>query len=195
MKRFFDIICSLVGLIILSPLFLLVAFWIKLDSKGGVFYLQERIGKNQIPFKLYKFRSMRPFADQVGQLTVGMKDPRITRSGYFIRKFKIDELPQLINVFIGDMSLVGPRPEVAKYVKLYNTEQLKVLSIRPGITDWASLKYFSENELLGNAENPEQVYIEEIMPQKLALNLEYVHDNNWLTDLKIILLTLKKIVA
>lgn len=155
LKRLFDIVFSFVALVLLLPVFIVVAVWIKLDSPGPVFFLQERIGKDFISFKLFKFRSMQTNAEQKGQLTVGMRDSRITASGYFLRKYKIDELPQLINVLIGEMSFVGPRPEVKKYVDLYNEQQRKVLSVKPGITDYASLQFSNENEILGKSENPE----------------------------------------
>ena len=170
MLRLLDFVFSLFGLIILSPFFLFLAIWIKLDSKGSVFYIQKRVGRNNIEFKLFKFRSMNSDADKQGLLTVGGRDPRITNSGYFIRKNKLDELPQLLNVLIGDMSLVGPRPEVRKYVNYYSTKQLEILNIRPGITDLASIKYKNENEILGKSIDPEKTYIQEIMPHKLELN-------------------------
>jgi lipopolysaccharide/colanic/teichoic acid biosynthesis glycosyltransferase len=176
MLRILDFVFSLLGLIILSPFFLFLAIWIKLDSKGSVFYIQKRVGKNNIEFGLYKFRSMKPDADKQGLLTVGGRDPRITNSGYFIRKYKLDELPQLLNVLIGDMSLVGPRPEVRKYVNYYSTKQLEILNIRPGITDLASIKYKNENEILGKSIDPEKTYIEEIMPHKLELNREFIEN-------------------
>ena len=193
-KRLFDIFFSLFGLILLSPLFIVLSVIILFDSKGGIFYKQIRVGKNGIDFKLYKFRSMRIGSDKKGLLTIGGKDYRITRSGYFIRKYKLDELPQLINVLIGNMSLVGPRPEVRKYVYLYSTEQLKVLSVKPGITDYASIQYSNENELLAKSSNPEKTYIEEIMPHKLKLNMIYINEISLSTDLKIILKTIRKIV-
>jgi lipopolysaccharide/colanic/teichoic acid biosynthesis glycosyltransferase len=192
-KRVFDFLFSVIGLVIIAPVMLLLAILITIDSKGGVFYKQVRIGKNQKPFKLYKFRSMSTDADKNGLLTVGNKDSRITKIGYYLRKFKLDELPQLINVLIGEMSFVGPRPEVEKYVKLYNQEQLKVLNVKPGITDWASIKYVNENEILAKSSQPEKTYIEEIMPAKLNLNLEYIRHNNIFIDIKIILLTFKAI--
>jgi lipopolysaccharide/colanic/teichoic acid biosynthesis glycosyltransferase len=182
------------GLVFLTPFFIVLSILIIIDSKGGVFYKQIRVGKNGKDFYLYKFRSMKTDADKQGLLTVGGKDPRITRIGYFIRKYKIDELSQLINVFIGDMSLVGPRPEVRKYVDLYTSEQLKVLTVKPGITDNASIAYFNENELLGKSKNPEHTYINEIMPDKLKLNMEYVNNYKLYSDVLIILKTLKKIV-
>jgi lipopolysaccharide/colanic/teichoic acid biosynthesis glycosyltransferase len=193
MKRLIDIVLSGVGLLILSPLLLMIACLIKLESKGGIFFKQLRVGKNQQNFYLVKFRTMHLNAEQFGQLTVGMRDPRITRVGYFLRRYKLDELPQLLNVFVGEMSMVGPRPEVPKYVNIYTQEQLKVLSVKPGITDWASLHYFNENELLASSATPEETYIQEIMPQKLALNLRYVETNNWLTDLVIIVQTVLRI--
>jgi lipopolysaccharide/colanic/teichoic acid biosynthesis glycosyltransferase len=154
MKRIFDIFCSIIILILFFPFGLILSLLIAIESPGGVFYRQERIGRYGVPFKLFKFRSMRKDADKSGKLTVGMRDARITRTGYFIRKFKLDEFPQFINVILGDMSIVGPRPEVKEYVDLYNEEQRKILNVRPGITDLASLEYFEENELLGKSENP-----------------------------------------
>jgi lipopolysaccharide/colanic/teichoic acid biosynthesis glycosyltransferase len=194
LKRAFDLLLSAFGLLLISPLLLVCGAWVLLDSRGPVFYSQDRVGRKGAIFKLIKFRSMKSGSDRSGLLTVGGRDARITRSGYYLRKYKLDELPQLFNVLMGDMSLVGPRPEVPKYVALYTPQQLEVLSLRPGITDWASLKYFDENELLGNAENPEQVYIEEIMPAKLSINLEYVKNRSLLGDCEIILLTLLRIV-
>lgn len=195
MKRLMDIFFSLIGLILLFPLFLIIGLIIILDSKGGVFYKQTRVGKDGKDFKLFKFRSMAVGSDQKGLLTVGGNDSRITKPGYFIRKYKIDELPQLINVFIGDMSLVGPRPEVRKYVDLYNQEQQKVLSVKPGITDYASIAYINENEVLGKSSNPEKNYIEEVMPSKLKLNLKYIEEKSVITDIKIIFKTIAKIIS
>jgi len=192
-KRTFDILFSFIGLICIAPVFIVLFILIAADSKGGIFYKQVRIGKNLKPFKLFKFRSMYTDADKKGLLTVGNNDNRITKIGYYLRKYKLDELPQLINVFIGNMSFVGPRPEVEKYVKLYNNEQLKVFNVKPGITDWASIQYVNENELLAKSKNPEKTYIDEIMPAKLKLNLAYVNDNNLLVDIKIILFTIKAI--
>jgi lipopolysaccharide/colanic/teichoic acid biosynthesis glycosyltransferase len=194
MKRFFDVLFSGVLIIVLLPLGIVVSIWIILDDFGSPFFVQQRVGLNGRNFGLLKFRSMRKNAESKGQLTVGMKDNRITRSGYFIRKYKIDELPQLVNVFLGEMSVVGPRPEVPKYVLLYNEEQQNVLSIKPGITDFASIEYVRENELLSQSPNPEKTYIEEIMPAKLALNLKYVREQSFLTDTKIILQTIKAIL-
>lgn len=193
MKRLFDILLSFVGLIILLPFFILISVWILLDSRGGIFYRQTRVGKNNIDFRLWKFRSMRPDSDKKGLLTVGGRDPRITSSGYFLRKYKIDELPQLINVLKGDMSFVGPRPEVRKYVDQYNDEQRKVLNVLPGITDVASLHYFEENELLSKSNDPEKTYIEEIMPAKLKLNLEYISKANLGTDIGMVFKTIGRI--
>jgi lipopolysaccharide/colanic/teichoic acid biosynthesis glycosyltransferase len=194
LKRVFDVLFSSIGLVILSPLLLICAVWVLVDSKGPVFYQQDRVGRKGLIFKLIKFRSMKTGSDRSGLLTIGGRDARITRSGYYLRKYKLDELPQLFNVIRGDMSLVGPRPEVPKYVALYTPEQRLVLEVRPGITDWASLKYFDENEILGKTEDPEQVYINEIMPTKLSINIEYLHSRSLLTDFKIILLTLLRII-
>lgn len=194
MIRFFDFFFTVLGLIILSPLFLIVAIWIKLDSSGPVFYRQTRVGKNNKDFKLLKFRSMVTDSDKKGLITVGGRDPRVTKSGYLIRKYKLDELPQLLNVLIGDMSLVGPRPEVRKYVDLYNEIQRMVLSVKPGITDYASIEYIDENEILGKAENPEKVYIEQIMPEKILYNMKYIQNRSVKEYFKIIFLTIGKIV-
>ena len=193
-KRLFDILASFFGLIILSPVFICLALAIVLDTKGGIFYFQTRVGRNNQDFRLFKFRSMASNSDKKGLLTVGFNDARITRVGYFIRKYKLDELPQLINVLIGDMSLVGPRPEVRKFVKLYNEEQLKVLSVRPGITDYASIEYSNENEILANAIDPEKTYIEEVMPAKLVLNMKYISEIGIITDIKLIFKTILKIL-
>lgn len=195
MKRLFDIVASGVGLLLLSPLFLLVAIWIKLDSPGPVFYRQVRVGRYNRDFRIFKFRSMRVGADKGSLVTIGGRDPRVTRSGYFIRKFKVDELPQLINVFIGDMSLVGPRPEVRHYVNYWTKEQLHVLDVRPGITDPASIKFRNENELLEKAEDPEKYYIEVIMQEKLRLYLEYVENHSFWYDIKLIFQTFAAIIA
>ncbi len=195
MIRLFDICFSTVGLIILSPLFLILAIWIKLDSSGPVFYKQIRVGKDNKDFKLFKFRSMVTNADKKGLITVGGRDPRVTRSGYFIRKYKLDELPQLINVFKGDMSLVGPRPEVRRYVDMYDENQRKVLTVKPGITDYASIEYIDENEILGKAEEPEKVYIEKIMPEKIKYNMKYINNRSVKEYFKIVFLTFRKIVG
>ncbi len=190
MKRLFDITASFFGILILSPLLIFIGLWVGLSSKGGVFYKQIRVGKNNKDFKLYKFRSMRVNSDKQGLLTVGSKDSRITKAGYFIRKYKIDELPQLINVLKGDMSFVGPRPEVRRYVDLYSEEQMKVLSVRPGITDPASIKYRNENDLLSSESNPEQYYIQHIMPDKLKINIDYINTRTFVKDIKIIFQTI-----
>lgn len=195
MIRFFDILFSGLGLLVLSPLFLVLYVLIRLESRGGGFYSQERTGKDGVPFRLYKFRSMRRDADKGGLITIGGHDPRITRTGYFIRKYKLDELPQLWNVFTGDMSLVGPRPEVAKYTDLYTEEQRRVLSVRPGITDYASIEYVDENEILGRAADPDRAYVEQIMPAKIRLNMKYIDNRSVKEYFKIILLTLWSIVA
>ncbi len=195
LKRLFDILFSLVGIFFLLPIFIVFAILIVIDSRGGIFYKQVRVGKDMQDFKLLKFRTMYIDADKKGLLTVGQRDSRITKVGYTLRKYKVDELPQLFNVLLGDMSLVGPRPEVRKYVDMYNAEQQKVLSVKPGITDYASIEYVNENELLKNAIDPEQLYIDEIMPEKLRLNLKYIAENSFVNDIKIILNTLKAIVS
>lgn len=194
LKRVFDILVSGVGLLFLSPLFLFVAIWIKLDSEGPVFFRQIRVGRYHKDFKIYKFRSMKIGSDKGSQITIGGHDSRVTRSGYFIRKTKIDELPQLINVFIGDMSLVGPRPEVPHYVKFWTIDQLRVLELRPGITDPASIKFRNENELLGSVDNPEKYYVEVLMQEKLKLYLNYVDNASFWYDIKLILETFKVII-
>ena len=175
------------------PFGVLIGLIILLTSRGGVFYRQKRVGLKGKPFRLLKFRTMRLNAEASGQLTVGMKDPRITEVGYFLRKSKLDEFPQFLNVFIGDMSIVGPRPEVPKYVDLYTEEQREVLKVKPGITDYASIEYFRENEVLGQAENPEKVYIEEVMPAKIELNKRYLENPGLLQDIKVIWLTFLKV--
>lgn len=190
MKRLFDIIISGLGLLCLSPLFLFVAVWIKLDSAGPVFYRQSRVGRGGKDFRIFKFRSMRTDSDKGSLITIGEHDTRITRSGYFIRKYKIDELPQLINVLTGEMSLVGPRPEVRRYVDLYTPEQLHVLDVRPGITDESSIRYRDENKLLGSVENPDEYYINVIMQDKLRINLEYVAHHSFINDICLILRTI-----
>ena len=194
MKRIFDFVASGLGLIVLGPLFLILAVWIKLDSRGPVFYRQVRVGRHNKDFRIFKFRSMRVGADKGSLVTIGGRDPRVTRSGYWIRKFKLDELPQLINVFIGDMSLVGPRPEVRHYVDYWTPEQMHVLDVRPGITDPASIKFRNENELMEQAEDPEKYYIEVIMQEKIKLYLEYVEKHNFWYDLGLIFKTFWVIV-
>ena len=195
MKRIFDIVASGIGLILLSPLFVILAIWIKCDSIGPVFYRQVRVGRNNMDFQLFKFRSMRVGSDKKGLITVGGHDPRITRSGYYIRKYKLDEFPQLINVFKGDMSLVGPRPEVRKYVDMYTEEQMHVLDVRPGITDLASIRYRNENELLERVNDPDKYYVEVIMPDKLRINLEYVARHSFTFDIRLIFQTFRAIVS
>lgn len=194
LKRLFDILFSLSGLIILSPLFIFICIAILLESKGGAFYKQVRVGRNNTDFNLLKFRSMYVNADKKGLLTVGDKDNRITKVGYYIRKYKLDELPQLLNVLKGDMSFVGPRPEVRKYVSMYTQDQLKVLYVKPGITDPASIKYIDENRLLSQSQEPEKTYIELIMPEKLRINLEYINNQSFLYDLSIIFQTVFKVI-
>ncbi len=189
LKRAFDILASGCGLLLVSPIFLVLTIWIHFDSEGPIFYRQVRVGRGNKDFRLFKFRSMRVGADKQGLITIGGHDPRVTRSGYFIRKYKLDELPQLINVFVGDMSLVGPRPEVRKYVDMYTPEQLHVLDVRPGITDAASITYRNENELLEKAKHPNQYYIEIIMPDKLRINLAYVANHSFMGDIKLIFKT------
>ena len=194
LKRFFDIISSLVVLTMGLPFFILIAFLIGIDSKGGVFFIQQRVGKDNRNFGLFKFRTMRSDSKKGSQITVGERDPRITKIGYFLRKFKLDEFPQLLNVIKGDMSIIGPRPEVRRYVELYSIEQLNVLSVRPGLSDFASIEYINENELLGKSEDPEKTYIEEIMPAKLQLNLKYIEQKSFVTDIKLIFKTIGKIL-
>lgn len=194
MIRFFDILFSIIGLVLLSPLFTVLYFLIRIESQGGGFYSQERIGKNGKPFKLFKFRSMRIGSDKKGLITIGEKDNRITKTGFILRKYKLDELPQLWNVFIGDMSLVGPRPEVKKYTDLYTEEQKQVLQVRPGITDWASIKYVDENKILGESKDPDDAYVNLIMPNKIKLNMVYIQHQTLGEYFKIIFTTFKKIV-
>ena len=193
LKRFFDIFCSLIGIILLSPLFLIICLLQIISSGFSVFYIQNRVGKDNIDFNLFKFRTMKTDSDKLGLLTVGGRDPRVTQLGYYLRKFKIDEFPQLFNVLLGTMSLVGPRPEVRKYVDMYNEAQRHVLSVKPGITDYASIEFINENEMLAQSNEPEKTYINDIMPKKLALNLKYIKDQNLMVDLKIITKTILKI--
>jgi lipopolysaccharide/colanic/teichoic acid biosynthesis glycosyltransferase len=194
LKRIFDLVVAFMFICILSPIVILIAIAIKLDSKGSMFYLQERVGLNGKLFKLFKFRTMKPNADKSGLLTIGANDIRITRVGKILRNSKLDELPQLVNVLLGDMSIVGPRPEVKKYVELYTPEQKRVLTLQPGITDYASIQYVNESELLKKYENPEESYIKEIMPHKLELNLFYIDHRSFKTDLSIIFATLFRII-
>lgn len=193
-KRIFDIIMSLIGIIILSPIFIIVSIIISIGSSGNILFLQKRVGRDEKEFNIYKFRTMINDAEKLGkQITVG-DDSRITKVGSILRKFKIDELPQLFNVLNGDMSLVGPRPEVPKYVALYTEKQKEVLSIRPGITDMASLRYKDENAILGKVDNPEEYYINVIMQDKLSLNLEYIEKSNIIFDIGLILKTIIKCI-
>lgn len=194
MKRLFDIVASGCGLLILSPLFWVIAIWIKFDSPGPIFYRQVRVGRHNKDFRIFKFRSMRVGADKGSLVTIGNRDTRVTHSGYYIRKFKIDELPQLINVFIGDMSLVGPRPEVRYYVNYWTPEQMRVLDVRPGVTDPASIKFRNENELMEKAENPDDFYINVIMQEKIKLYLEYVDNHSFFGDIGLIFKTFWAIV-
>lgn len=194
MKRLFDVGCCVLGLIVLAPILLLIALLIRTDSKGPILYVQERIGLNGRPFYIFKFRTMGMDADKKGLLTVGGKDPRVTRIGYYLRRYKLDELPQLFNVLKGDMSLVGPRPEVKKYVDIYSSSQREVLTVKPGITDYASIVFVDENDILAKSADPEQAYIQEIMPAKLALNRKYIAEKGLLTDLRIILKTMLRII-
>ncbi|UTW67310.1 sugar transferase [bacterium SCSIO 12643] len=192
-KRLFDIVSSLTVLLLLFPVTLMISILIVIDSKGGIFYMQKRVGKDGKEFGLYKFRTMRPDSDKV-KITVGDRDPRVTNIGYYLRKYKLDELPQLINILVGEMSVIGPRPEVKQYVDLYTTEQLKVLSVKPGLSDLATLEYVNESEILAQSDNPEETYIHEIMPDKLALNLKYIENQSFLLDMKIIFKTLLRII-
>jgi len=194
MIRIIDIIFSLVGIIILFPLLVIIYILVIIESRGGGFFSQNRVGKNGIDFKLLKFRSMRIGSEKKGLITVGERDSRVTKTGLFIRKFKLDELPQLFNVLKGDMSLVGPRPEVRKYVELYSPQQRMVLSVRPGITDYASIEYVDENSILGSATDPEKVYIEEIMPEKIRLNMKYIRNQSIQEYFHIIFLTFWHII-
>lgn len=193
LKRFFDLILSFIGLLIIVPILFLITILIKISSSGPVFYKQVRVGKNNKDFKIFKFRTMHVNADKKGLLTVGGRDPRVTSIGYYLRKFKLDELPQLINVFKGDMSFVGPRPEVRQFVNLYSEIQMKVLNVKPGITDLASIEFRNENEILSKEEDPNQYYIDYIMPKKLEINLKYINQRNLLKDFVVIIKTIKVI--
>ncbi len=190
MKRLFDIVFSFLGLIFLSWLFIIIALAVGLTSKGGVFYKQKRVGRHNKDFVLYKFRSMKVDSDKKSLITIGNRDSRITSVGYFIRKYKLDELPQLLNVFKGDMSFVGPRPEVRYYVDMYTDDQKKVLDFRPGITDPASIAYRNENELLSTKDSPKEYYIQVVMPDKIRINLQYQAKRTFFSDIKIIFLTI-----
>jgi lipopolysaccharide/colanic/teichoic acid biosynthesis glycosyltransferase len=194
MKRILDIIFSCIILLFFLPLGIIISIFILFESKGGVFYLQHRVGRYGKEFRIYKFRTMRKNADSAGKLTVGMRDPRITTIGYFLRKFKLDEFPQFLNVLKGEMSVVGPRPEVKEYVDLYSESQREILNVRPGITDLASLEYFEENELLGRSSDPQKTYIEEIMPAKILLNKKYSENPSLMHDVNIIWATFRRIL-
>ncbi|HUM47753.1 MAG TPA: sugar transferase [Chitinophagales bacterium] len=194
-KRIFDIVTASIALALLFPLFVLIGFAVKMDSPGKVFFLQKRVGHYGKVFSMFKFRTMYTGSDKKGLLTIGDEDHRITRSGKFLRRYKLDELPQLINVLAGNMSLVGPRPEVQQYVDLYNAEQKKVLQAKPGITDPVSLQYFNENELMSRYADPEEGYVKEVMPEKLRLNLEYLEHRSFYSDLRILLMTIARIFS
>jgi lipopolysaccharide/colanic/teichoic acid biosynthesis glycosyltransferase len=195
MKRIFDLFVSITILLIFLPFGIIISLLIIFGSRGGIFYRQQRIGKDGVEFGLFKFRTMKPNSDKLGQLTVGMRDPRITKIGYFLRKTKMDEFPQFLNVIRGEMSIVGPRPEVREYVDLYTNDQRKILNIKPGITDYASLEYFDENRLLGEAENPRETYIHEIMPAKLLLNEKYLANPTVGHDIQIMWKTFRKMIG
>ncbi len=194
-KRLFDILFSLIILLLFLPFGIIISFWILIESSGGVFFIQERIGRNGLSFTMLKFRSMSKNSEKDGKLTIGMNDQRITKSGRLIRKFKLDEFPQFINVLKGDMSIVGPRPEVKEFVDLYTPEQQQILAVKPGITDFASLEYFEENKLLGMSDNPKDTYINVIMPAKIELNKKYLNNPSLGTDIKIIWRTFKKMMG
>ena len=194
MIRILDIILTTLGIIILIPFFIIIGILIKLNSKGPFLYKQVRVGWKGIDFQVYKFRTMYVDSDKLGLLTVGGRDPRITKVGYYLRKLKLDELPQLFNVLFGNMSLVGPRPEVRKYVDLYTFEQKKILLIKPGITDWASIVYRDENIILEKSLNPEKDYIQMILPDKIKYNLIFLNNYKVLEYLKILIFTFIKII-
>ena len=194
MIRFFDIFFSILGILFLSPLLLVLSFLICIESRGGALFRQKRIGKDGKEFTIYKFRSMRMGSDKKGMLTVGNQDPRVTPLGVFLRKSKLDELPQLLNVLKGDMSFVGPRPELAYYVDFYTPEQRRILCVRPGITDYASIEYIDEDRLLGEADDPDKVYIEQIMPDKIRHNMKYIENRSVKEYFKVIFLTLQKLI-
>lgn len=193
MIRFFDILISLLGLILLFPFLLMISIFIICNTRGGAFFIQKRVGRNNKDFRMFKFRTMEPDSEKSGLLTVGSDDMRITGMGRWLRRYKLDELPQLVNVLAGDMSLVGPRPEVRKYVDMYTSEQMRVLSVKPGLTDWASLEYFNENDLLLSSDNPEEVYIREIMPEKIKINFRYLDNPGIRSYFKVLLRTFTKI--
>ncbi|NOR86968.1 MAG: sugar transferase [Bacteroidales bacterium] len=194
-KYLTDTLFSLIAVIVLLPMILVITLIIWVEGGGCIIFKQQRVGKINQLFTLYKFRTMNPKSESGGLLTVGGRDKRITKSGYYLRKYKLDELPQLFNIIKGDMSIVGPRPEVEKYVALYSDEQMKVLEVKPGLSDYASLEYINENEILSQSLDPEKTYIEEIMPAKLRLNLKYIEDQSFLVDMKIITKTILKILS
>lgn len=194
LKRAFDLLVSTILLVLFSPVLLAVALWIKLDSPGPVFYRGVRAGRHGKPFKIFKFRSMVVNADKIGGSSTGDHDNRITKSGKFVRKFKLDELPQLMNVWIGEMSLVGPRPEVMQYVEMYTPEEKPILDIRPGITDWASIWNSDEGAILAGAADPDRAYEELIRPTKLKLQLHYRNSHNLWIDIKILFATAYRIL-
>ncbi|MEC3908057.1 sugar transferase [Tamlana sp. 2201CG12-4] len=195
LKRSFDLVFSAIGLIVLLPFLIAIAVLIKLDSKGPVFFIQGRVGKSNIDFNIYKFRTMRVQSDKQGLLTLGNNDSRVTKVGYFLRRYKIDEFPQLLNIIKGDMSFVGPRPELRHYVNYYSEDDMGIFKVRPGITGLASLKYRNEVELLKAAKNPEEFFIKTIIPDKLKFNKDYIKRRNFFFDLKLIGLTIIKVIT
>lgn len=194
-KRWFDVVCAIIGLVILAPILLVIAIIIKMDSKGPVLFVQPRVGKNNKDFLIYKFRTMRTQSENQGLLTLGNNDNRITKVGYFLRRYKIDEFPQLLNILKGDMSFVGPRPELRYYVNFYSEDDMQIFAVRPGITGLASLKYRNEVELLKAAENPEEFFIKTIIPDKLKYNKAYIKKRSFFFDLKLIFITIIKVVT
>ncbi|SMO55253.1 Sugar transferase involved in LPS biosynthesis (colanic, teichoic acid) [Balnearium lithotrophicum] len=194
MKRLMDFTLSLIGLIFLFPFFTVIALLIKLEDGGSIFFRQERVGQNWKPFKIFKFRTMVENAEKLGALVTKGNDPRVTRIGKFLRKYKLDEFPQLINVLKGDMSLVGPRPEVYKYAEKYKDDYDQILKVKPGITDYAALEYIDEEKILENADNTEKVYIERVLPEKIEYYKKYLKNIGFFTDLKLILRTLLRII-
>lgn len=195
MKRLLDIIICFIASLLLAPVWIILPLLIVIDSTGNPFYVQKRVGKDNKDFNLLKFRTMYAGTDKKSLLTVGDNDRRITRIGYFLRKYKLDELPQLFNIIKGDMSIVGPRPEVRKYVQLYNEHQRNVLKVRPGLTDYASIEYIAESELLAQSDDPEYTYIQDIMPKKIELNLKYIENQSLRLDFELIIKTLLKIIG
>lgn len=194
-KRIFDLVFSCIGLLLLFPILVLIAVLIKFDSKGPILFIQNRVGKNNVDFKIFKFRTMHVKSENKGLLTLGNNDSRVTKIGYFLRRYKIDEFPQLINILKGDMSFVGPRPELRYYVNFYNEDDMKIFQVRPGITGLASLKYRNEVELLKAAENPEEYFIKTIIPDKLRFNKMYIEKRNFFFDLKLIFITVLKVIT